>query len=92
MTVPFPGLQNGGPDGIALVDGQDNVVQLLSYEGSFTATDGPAEDEDAVAVGVEENSSTPAGHSLQLTGPAGGFQWTGPAASSPGEINAGQSF
>ncbi len=95
LAFAFPGLQNGGSDGIALIDAADNVVQLLSYEGSFTATDGLAEDEASAPVGVAETSSTPAGHSLQLTGQgdeAGDFQWSGPAASSPGEVNSGQSF
>jgi predicted extracellular nuclease len=42
---PTNGIQNGGgttiataePDGIALVDSNNNVVQFLSYEGTFTA-------------------------------------------------------
>ncbi|MFN2218955.1 MAG: hypothetical protein ACK2UA_10145, partial [Anaerolineae bacterium] len=42
LDYPTIGLQNGPPDGVALVDGTDTVVQFLSYEGSFTAVDGPA--------------------------------------------------
>jgi hypothetical protein len=43
VVVDFPvdGLQNGGNDGFALVNG-GSVVQLLSYEGAFTASNGPA--------------------------------------------------
>ena len=38
----FPSsIQNGSPDGIALV-ASGNVIQFLSYEGNLTATDGPA--------------------------------------------------
>ena len=37
------GLQNG-PDGIALIDGSTNntVVEFISYEGSFVASNGAA--------------------------------------------------
>src|SRR5690349_2974340 len=35
------GIQNGAPDGIALVDPEAGVVQFLSYEGTFTAANGP---------------------------------------------------
>ena len=37
----FNGIQNGAPDGVALVNGT-TVVQFLSDEGSFTAANGPA--------------------------------------------------
>ncbi len=33
-------IQNGAPDGLALVDNTSTVVQFLSYEGSFMATNG----------------------------------------------------
>jgi uncharacterized protein len=35
--LPKDGLQNGPNDGFALVDPSGTVVQLLSYEGIFTA-------------------------------------------------------
>ena len=35
-------IQNGAPDGMALVDASGAVLELLSYEGSLLATDGPA--------------------------------------------------
>ena len=40
VNLPTNGIQNGGPDGMALIDDLGTVVQFLSYEGSFTATDG----------------------------------------------------
>ena len=43
VNYPSNGIQNGSPDGIALVDSSSNVVQFLSYEGSFTAAGGPAD-------------------------------------------------
>ncbi|WP_148288569.1 ExeM/NucH family extracellular endonuclease [Ilumatobacter nonamiensis] len=95
FAVEFvPGLQNGSPDGIALLDG-GTVVQFLSYEGSFAATNGPAAGEMSTDIGVSQPSSTPVGESLQLVGTgstAVDFAWTGPAPESPGAANAGQTF
>jgi DNA/RNA endonuclease G (NUC1) len=70
ISFPAPGLQNGGftteePDGFALVNG-NTVVQFLSYEGSFTATDGPAAGMTSTDVGVEESGSTTSTQSIQL--------------------------
>ncbi|RUA05833.1 MAG: hypothetical protein DSY38_05225 [Fusobacteria bacterium] len=59
-------LQNGSPDGIALVDAGGTVVQFLSYEGSFEATDGPANGMTSTDIGVSEPGSTNVGYSLQL--------------------------
>jgi len=89
------GLQNGAPDGIALVDDGGVVVQFLSYEGSFTATSGPASGSTSVDIGFVESSSTPVGQSLQLTGTGSvytDFTWTEPSTSSHGAINSGQTF
>jgi hypothetical protein len=41
VDLPTDGLQNGANDGFALVSGS-TVVQLLSYEGQFTASNGAA--------------------------------------------------
>ncbi len=35
-------IQNGAPDGMALVNASGVVVEFLSYEGTFTAVSGPA--------------------------------------------------
>ncbi|MGB5755321.1 MAG: ExeM/NucH family extracellular endonuclease, partial [Acidimicrobiales bacterium] len=94
VDLPVNGLQNGSPDGVALVNA-GTVVQFLSYEGSFTATDGPAAGQTSTDIGVSEPSSTPIGQSLQLTGTgttAVDFTWSGPAAESQGSVNNGQSF
>ena len=42
ISLPVDGLQNGAPDGFALVDGGGVVIQFLSYEGAFTAVGGAA--------------------------------------------------
>jgi len=91
----FVGLQNGSPDGVALVDGMGEVVELLSYEGSFTAADGPAAGMTFVDIGVAEPSDSPVGFSLQLQGTgskASDFTWSAPIAHTRGAVNTGQVF
>ncbi|MBA4768201.1 MAG: hypothetical protein H2049_11300 [Porphyrobacter sp.] len=95
-TVLTPGLQNGAPDGFALVDNNGNVVQFLSYEGTFTASTGPAAGLLSTDVGVVQNGTEAVGTSLQLTGTgttAGDFTWSATSiASTAGAANTGQSF
>ncbi len=96
-TLAFPraGIQNGSPDGLALVDASDAVVQFLSYEGSFTAASGPANGMTSTDIGVSESGSDPVGYSLQLTGTGtsyGDFTWAAPMASTFGAVNTGQTF
>ena len=43
VNYPSNGIQNGSPDGMALVDASGTVVEFLSYEGTFTAVGGPAD-------------------------------------------------
>lgn len=92
---PFTGLQNGAPDGVALVDDQGVVIQFLSYEGSFVASGGPASGMMSEDVLVSESSATPIGHSLQLTGTGSSyddFTWQAPMANTQGQPNTGQTF
>ncbi|NUN65608.1 ExeM/NucH family extracellular endonuclease [Pseudanabaena biceps] len=96
FSVSFPsnGIQNGAPDGIALVN-NGTVVQFLSYEGVFTATSGAANGLTSTDIGVLESGTEAAGLSLQLTGTgteSGNFVWNAPSAVSSGTINAGQTF
>ena len=88
-------IQNGSPDGLALVDPLNGVVEFLSYEGTFVAADGPAMGMMSTDIGVEEIGTTPIGFSVQLTGSgttSGDFTWTAPQASTSGAPNAGQTF
>jgi DNA/RNA endonuclease G (NUC1) len=78
LTYASNGIQNGGPDGLALVDAAGSVVEFLSYEGTFTATDGPAAGVTSTDIGVVEASVTPLGRSLQRLG-TGTWQPPGPA-------------
>lgn len=96
-TLAFfqPGIQNGSPDGLALVDAGSSVIEFLSYEGSFTAVSGPATGMTSVDIGVSEPSSTPVGNSLQLTGSGtmgGDFTWAASQPNTFGGVNTGQTF
>jgi endonuclease I/chitodextrinase len=94
LSVAIPGLQNGAPDGIALVDATGKVIQFLSYEGSFTATNGPAIGMTSTDIGIAQTSTETVGNSLQLTGRGtkySDFTWTA-AVSTFGNTNKGQKF
>jgi len=89
------GMQNGSPDGLALVDGTGSVVQFLSYEGSFTATDGPAAGMTSTDIGISEPSTAPRRTSLQLAGTGStypDFYWEGPLGKTDGSVNENQVF
>ena len=94
VSYPTNGIQNGSPDGVALVDGS-TVVQFLSYEGAFTAADGPANGLTSTDIGVAESSGTAVGDSLQLVGTGsayGDFTWAVPQPGTFGAVNTGQTF
>jgi len=67
LVVDFAGLQNGAPDGLALLDASGALVQFLSYEGVFTATLA-GESVESTDIGVVEDGSGPAEGSIQLLG------------------------
>lgn len=96
LNYPSNGIQNGAPDGFALVDNNGNVVQFLSYEGVLTATNGPAAGLTSTNIGVSENGTETPGLSLQLSGTgntAGDFDWAlAPITATAGAANNGQSF
>jgi predicted extracellular nuclease len=95
VTQATTGLQNGSPDGVALVHGT-TVVQFLSYEGTFVATNGPAAGQTSTDIATIEDGAGAVGNSLQLTGGPGNdpsdFTWAGEAANTFGAANTGQSF
>ncbi|MBB4659608.1 ExeM/NucH family extracellular endonuclease [Parvularcula dongshanensis] len=64
FALPTNGLQNGSPDGLALSDG-GQLVEFLSYEGSFEATEGAAAGVTSTDIGVFEPGDTSVGFSLQ---------------------------
>jgi hypothetical protein len=95
ISYPTNGIQNGSPDGLALVDDTGTVLQFLSYEGSFTAASGPAAGLTSTDIGVQESSGTAIGDSLQLAGVGttyGDFSWEGPYAATFDAVNTNQTF
>ncbi len=97
-STPFTGIQNGAPDGLALVNITNGFVEsFLSYEGSFTATSGSAIGLTSVDVGVFEDGSM-SDTSLGAAGigddanafNAGSFILA--TTQTPGGINQGQTF
>ena len=89
VTINVPGIQDGSPDGFALFNGA-SVIQFLSYEGAFTATNGAANGILSTDVGVAETGNDPAGLSLQLRGVGntyGDFTWNGPISQTFGVEN-----
>lgn len=96
--LPANGIQNGDRDGFAIVNmSSSEVLQFLSYEGTFTAGSGAAAGTTSTSIGVAQTGTDPAGsNSLGLSGTggvAGDFTWTkfsGPYTK--GAPNAGQTF
>lgn len=92
INYPSNGIQNGGstatgtdsPDGMALVDPSGAVVEFLSYEGVFAATNGPALGITSTDIGVREVGNEPTGKSLQRSGTG---TWTGPIDNTFGACN-----
>lgn len=83
-------IQNGSPDGIALVSNGVSVLEFLSYEGSFNAVGGPADGLASTDIGVEDNNADEI--SVQLAGSgvaAVDFAWETNALS-PGSLNLNQ--
>jgi predicted extracellular nuclease len=93
FAYPADGIQNGAPDGIALV-GPGGVLEFISYEGVMTATAGPAMGMTSVDVAVAEGGSA-TGTSIAKTGPGfdgSDFDWVLTGDDTPGVVNAGQTF
>ncbi|GAB3223145.1 hypothetical protein [Spirosoma arcticum] len=91
LAFRFPGntLQRGPRDGIAVVDGAGKVVQLISYEGKFTAGNGPAKDMVSDPIRPSHGGSN-GKQSLQLQGRGRvykDFIWSALFDFTPGEVN-----
>ena len=91
LSYAANGVQNGSPDGVALVRG-DEVLEFLSYEGTFTATNGPAVGMTSTDIGVSEAGTEPVGQSLSRSYDAASeaLVWAGPAEATPGVVNPGR--
>ncbi len=94
-AVYISGIQNGPPDGIVLSDAKNNIVQFLSYEGSFTASSGIASGLTSTNIEVFESNQTSKNFSLQLKGQGqeyNDFSWGMPQKSTFGDANVDQNF
>ena len=92
----IPGIQNGAPDGMAIA--YNNILipgQFLSYEGTFTAVNGPAIGVESTDIGVSEGGSTLVGASIGLVGNGtdySSFTWDTLATATPGAPNGTQAL
>ncbi|HSJ08811.1 MAG TPA: DNA/RNA non-specific endonuclease [Longimicrobiales bacterium] len=85
VTYASNGIQNGSPDGMALVDAGGTVVEFISYEGVMTATNGPASGMTSTDIGVFQPDNTPVGQSLQRDATG---TWQAPATATFGACNS----
>lgn len=87
VSFATPGIQNGSPDGIAIVSNGTTFIQFISYEGVFFATNGLL----SVDIGGDPGNGEDA---LQLIGSGDAyadFTWTTNTFSA-GSLNPGQSI
>jgi len=85
-------IQNG-PDGVALVAANNQVLEFWSYGGTFLARQGPASGKTTLDMGVFELSSGSSDSSLSKKGQgyrANDFRWAPPDDATPGEMNKNQ--
>ncbi len=98
LAFDFATLQNGAPDGVALIDGNNNnsIIDFISYEGAFVATDGEAQGAMSTDILVSESSATAVGDSLSLIGMGhqqASFKWSAMTAPhTKGMVNTTQTF
>ncbi|MEM1054699.1 MAG: endonuclease [Bacteroidota bacterium] len=86
--LPVPGLQNGSPDGAALIAPDGSIAEAVSWEGAMSALGASFGD-----IGVMQPPDTPPGTSLQRIGTgreAADFRWAEGRSASPGWLNEGQ--
>ena len=97
ISYPSNGIQNGSPDGIALVHTEGTtitVLQFLSYEGTFTAVGGPAGGLASTNISASQTEAA-AGTSIGLQGSGStyaDFTWATLNPSTQNAPNTGQTF
>lgn len=102
LLLPANGLQNGPPDGIALVNVTNSTVEsFLSYEGSFTATgtsgiaaglSSTSTDVGVAETGADEGTSLAASGIGIDADDFGAGSYILATTATPGAINEGQTF
>tara|TARA_B100001059_G_scaffold183680_1_gene185116 strand:+ start:578 stop:10978 length:10401 start_codon:yes stop_codon:yes gene_type:complete len=91
----FAQIQNGSPDAIALVNANDECVELISYEGVLSPNSGYCSDYISIDIGVDQNNSNESENSLQKIGTgliSSDFTWVSPRAKTKGARNSAQTF
>ena len=95
LTAWYPeSIQNGAPDGMALIVSNE-IISAISYEGTFTGTAGPASGYVFSDIGIFESGLLPESWSLQKQGHGNRdehFWWKLDHSSSPGDKNRNQEF
>lgn len=84
LDLPANGMQNGGPDGLALSNSGE-LIEFLSYEGTMTGVGGAADGVTSEDIGVSE-SSVEIGFSLQRNDDG---TWRPAEANTSGAANTG---
>jgi predicted extracellular nuclease len=89
LNYPSNGLQNGSPDGLALVRPDLTVAEFLSYEGTITATNGPAVGLTSTDIGVAELGTEVVGNTLmrRYDPDTDSVVWRPSAPGTPGAVN-----
>lgn len=94
VSVDATNLRNDN-SGFALVGPDGRVIQFFSYEGTFTATGGPAAGLTSIDVGLIEDNGTTGTQSIHLVGTGNtftDFTWATSIMSTDGAQNIGQTF
>ncbi len=68
LSFTLAGIQNGAPDGLALVMPDQQVSEFISYEGVIDAVVGPATGWTSLDIGVSESAASAITNSLYLDG------------------------
>jgi uncharacterized protein YjdB len=84
--LPLNLLQDG-PDGMALVSPSNTVIEFLSYEGSFTAVNGPAAGMTSADIGVFEPGNGSANPVTSVWRNGASTIWSGPSQNTFGSCN-----
>ena len=90
FSKAIPGIQNGTPDGLAVV-ASGVVTQFISYEGPFQATTGAASGMTSTDIGVSQAGNEPEGQSSLGLGGTTWLKFDG-IPYSAGQPNQGQTF
>ncbi len=92
MALLLPDFTYRDPGGVTIIDENNNVLDFVSWGGSFEATTGSGRGHVSRDIEIDPFAMGP-DDSAQLTGSgasAADFQWSGPESESFGAINNGQ--